>query len=228
MNQDSFTPRFLGNMFVIVALLSLLSGLLLSSLNVPVSDTPVNISQTMNMVSNNLGKMHISILVMFIEASCIVLLAVLLYNILKEQNKIIALWAWVLWILEAVSLVIRAIFTFSLVNVSQEFVKAADPSYFQVLGNLFSTFMQFSYASLMVFYCIGGFFFYYLFFKSRYIPRAVSMIGMIVTFISFVGILLVIFGFYIPIYVFLPILLFELFIGIWLMIGGIKDPNTNL
>jgi hypothetical protein len=228
MDLGRFTPRFLGNMFVIVAFLSLLSGLLLSSLSIPILGSLGNLSQIMNMVSSNLGKMHISILVMFIEAAGIVLLAALLYSILKEQNRIIALWALGLWILEAIILVIRAIFAFSLLNVSQEFMKAGDPSYLKVLGSLFSTLMQFSYVSLMVFYCIGGFFFYYLFFKSRYIPRAVSIIGMAAVFIGLAGIILIIFGLYIPIYVFLPILLFELLIGIWLMAAGIKDPNTKL
>ena len=96
MGSDKFTPRLLGMMFVVVAALSLLSGLMLSSLGLAVVGPPDNISETMINISDNPTTTHVSIVVMLIEAVGIVLLAVLLYTTLKTQNVVVARWAFVL------------------------------------------------------------------------------------------------------------------------------------
>jgi hypothetical protein len=227
MNSDKNTPRLLGVMFVIVIVASVLSGLLLGLLSIALIGPPDNISETMITISNISTTMQMSIVVLFIEAVAIVLLAVLLYTTLKKQNKIIARWAFGLWIIEAVSQAIRGIFAFFLLNVSQEFVKAGAPdsSYFQTLGGLFYESIQFSYDVLMVFYCVGGILFYYLFLKSKYVPKVLSLWGLIAASLGFIGELFALFGYDVPLYVFLPILPFELAIGIWLMIKGFRPQE---
>ena len=79
----------------------------------------------------------------------------------------------------------------------------------------------------MVFYCIGGILFYYLFLKSKYIPKALSIFGIVVASLGFIGEVFAIFGYDVPLYVFLPILPFELAIGLWLMVKGIKDGSET-
>ena len=229
MNSDKKTPRLLGMMFVIVIVISLLSGLPLSSLNYSLIGPPDNISQTMISFSDNPTMVQMSIVGFLIEAVAIVLLTVLLYITLKKQNKIIARWAFGLWIIEAVFLAVREINAFSLLNVSQEFVKAGalDSSYFQTLGSLFYELMHFSYDVQMVFYCVGGVLFYYLFLKSKYVPTVLSLWGIAAASLAFIGELFVIFGYVVPLYVFLPLLPFELTIGIWLMVKGIRDGSET-
>jgi hypothetical protein len=196
--------------FVIVAVASVLSGLMLSSLGSTLIGPPDNISETMIEISDNPTTMQMSIVGFLIEAVAIVLLAVLLYTTLKKQNKIIARWAFGLWIIEAVTNAIRGISAFSLLYTSQEYVKAGAPdsSYFQTLGSLFYESTQFSYSALMIFYCVGGILFYYIFLKSKYVPKVLPIFGIIV-------------------YVFLPILPFELAIGVWLMIKGFRPQEIK-
>ena len=79
----------------------------------------------------------------------------------------------------------------------------------------------------MVFYCIGGILFYYLFLKSKYIPKVLPIWGLIAASLGFIGELFVLFGYAVPLYVFLPILPFELAIGLWLMIKGIRDGSET-
>ena len=222
MNSDKFTPRLLGMMFLIVIIVGILSGLLLDSLNYLMTGPPDNISETMIDFSDNSIMVQMSIVGFLIEAVAIVLLTVLLYTTLKKQNKIIARWAFGLWIIEAVFLAVRQINAFSLLNVSQEFAKAGvpDSSYFQTLGSLFYKLMHFSYDAQMVFYCTGGILFYYLFFKSKYVPIVLSLWGIAAASVAFIGTLALLFGYDVPLYVFLPILPFELAIGIWLMVKG--------
>ncbi len=229
MNSDKSTPRLLGMMFVIVAVASLLSGFMLMSLNYTPTGPPDNISETMINISDNPTTMQMSIVGELITAIGIVLLALLLYTTLKKQNKIIARWAFVLWIIEAVILAVREISAFALLYTSQEYVKAGAPdsSYFQTLGSLFYESTQFGYTVLMVFYCLGGILFYYLFLKSKYVPIVLSLWGIIVASLGFIGTLFGLFDYNVPLYVFLPILPFELAIGVWLMVKGIRDGSET-
>jgi hypothetical protein len=225
MNTDKNTPRLLGAAFLFVAVAALLSELPLSSFGVKLIGPPDNISETMIKISDNPTLMQMSIVGYLIEAIAIVLLAVLLYTTLKNQNKINARWAFGLWIVEAVFVAIKQISTFSLLNVGQEFVKAGAPdsSYFQTLGSLFYETFQFGYWVQMVFYCTGGILFYYLFFKSKYIPIVLSLWGIAAASLGFIGTLFVIFGYDVPLFVFLPIFPFELAIGIWLIVKGFSS-----
>ena len=229
MNTDKNTPRLLGMMFVIVIVISLLSGNLLMPLNFKMIGPPDNISETMINFSDNATMVQMSIVGFLIEAVAIVLLTVLLYTTLRKQNEIIARWAFGLWIIEAVAIAVREINAFSLLYTSQEFVKAGAPdsSYFQTLGSLFYKLMHFSYDAQMVFYCIGGILFYYLILKSKYVPKVLPIFGIIVASLGFIGELFALFGYDVPLYVFLPILPFELAIGVWLMIKGFRPQEIK-
>jgi hypothetical protein len=190
---------------------------------------PDNISETMINFSDTPTMVQMSIIGFLIEAVAIVLLTILLYTTLKNQNKIIARWAFGLWIIEAVAIAVREINAFSLLYTSQEFVKAGAPdsTYFQTLGSLFYKLMHFCYDAQMVFYCIGGVLFYYLFFKSKYVPKVLPIWGIIVASLGFIGEVFAIFGYDVPLYVFLPILPFELAIGVWLMIKGFRPQEIK-
>ncbi|UCB44309.1 MAG: DUF4386 domain-containing protein [Spirochaetota bacterium] len=229
MNSDKFTPRLLGLMFVIVIVIGLLSGLPLSSLNYKMAGPPDNISETMISFSDNPTMVQLSIAGYLIEAVAIVLLTMLLYTTLKTQNKVIARWAFGLWIGEAVFLAFREINAFSLLYTAQEFVKAGAPdaSHFQTLGSLFYKLMHFSYDVQMVFYCTGGILFYYLFLKSKYVPKVIPVYGIVVASVGFIGELFAIFGHDVPLYVFIPILPFELAIGVWLMAKGFRPQEKK-
>lgn len=225
MNSDKNTPRILGLMFVVVAVISLLSGLPLDQLNYSMTGPPDNISETLTSFSDNPTMVQMSIVGFSIEAVAIVLLTVLLYTTLKTQNKIIARWAFGLWIIEAVFIAARQISAFSLLNTGQEYVKAGAPesSYFQTLGSLFYELMHFNLNVQMVFYCVGGFLFYFLFLRSKYIPRVLALWGLIAVSLGFIGVLFTFFGYAVPLYVFLPILPFELAIGLWLIVKGFSS-----
>ncbi|MFC2045914.1 DUF4386 domain-containing protein [Chloroflexota bacterium] len=222
MNTDKNTPRLLGAAFLFVAVASLLAGLSHQSLGIPVLGRPDNMSETMLKVSDNPTTMQLSIVGYLIEAIAMVLLAVLLYGTLKRTSKTIARWAFGLWIAQAVVLVVKEIPLFSLLNVSQGFAKAGAPdsSYFQTLGSLFYDAFQFGISVQMVFYCTGGILFYYLFLKSKYIPIVLSLWGIAAASVALMATLLVFLGYNVPMYVFLPILPFELAIGVWLIVKG--------
>jgi hypothetical protein len=221
MNSDKNTPRFLGAAFLLQAVASAVSGLfLLQPLIVS-----GNITESMTNIANNALQMRASIVVEMITAIGIVMLGALLYIVLHKQNKIIALVALGLYLIEAAILAASRIPAFALLLISQESVIAGHPAYLQTLGNLFYESQSFGYDLHMLPFALGATLFYYLFFKSGFIPRVLSLWGLIAAPLALIGILFALLGYDVPIVVFLPNLPFELTMGIWLMVKGIRDGS---
>ncbi len=222
--SETFAPKLLGFMFLFVVLASALTGVVLGMVNI--AGKPDNISEIMIDISKNSTIVQFAILLMLIEAIGIVSLALLLFTILKTQSKILANLAFGLWIAEAVCVVLRGLTTFALLTVSQEYTGASEPHYL-TLGNLFYLSSQFTMNMLMVFYCAGGLIFYYLFYKSKYVPTPLSVFGMVAVILAFIGEVLIIFGHDVSIILFLPILPFEVIIGVLLMVKGINYQSRT-
>ena len=181
-------------------------------------------------ISNNLNLMRISILGGMLNSAGIVFLATLLYIVLNKQNKIMALAALGLWLAEAIFYAIMQIGTLALIPLSLDFIKAGTPvnSFYLTLGEfLYNCVYNQGLIIHMWFYCIGGLLWYYLFYRSKYIPRVIPLFGLIAVSVALVGIVFQFFGYEVPIFVFLPILPFELIIGLWLMLRGIKDGSET-
>jgi hypothetical protein len=80
----------------------------------------------------------------------------------------------------------------------------------------------------MIFFTLGGTLFYFLLFKSNYVPRWLAAFGLIAAPLAFIGELITLMGFSVPLWVFLPNLPFELIIGFWLLIKGAKQFDSNV
>ena len=184
------------------------------------SDILVNISNSPTLV-------RISVLVDLVTSLGIIVLAVLLYTVLNKQNKIFSLVALGCWLVEAISLAIGKIGSLALIPLSQDFVKAGmpQPSYYLTLGEFLYNVVvvQLGQTMELFFYCTGGILWYYLFYKSKYVPRIISIYGIAAVLVALAGIALEFLGYGVSIFVFLPILPFELAIGAWLLIRGIKN-----
>lgn len=223
MITEKNAPRLLGIAFLFVFIVSLISGMLFKT----AVGTDTNITDILSHISNNSGLLQTSVLFGIINSSGIVVLALLLYTVLNKQNKILALFALGWWLAEAFIYAVSTIGAFALLPLSQEYVQAgtSQNSFYQALGEfLYNGFYTFGTGAIhMWFYCIGGIAWYSLFYQSRYIPRVISLCGLIVVLVGLIGVVFEIFGFEVPIYVYLPIAPFEIAIGLWLLLRGIKD-----
>jgi hypothetical protein len=76
-------------------------------------------------------------------------------------------------------------------------------------------------------FALGATMFYYLFFKSGFLPRLLSLWGLIAAPLALIGILFSLLGYDVPIFVFLPNLPFELGIGLWLLVKGIPQYQED-
>jgi hypothetical protein len=226
MNARTNTPRLLGAAFLVVVLTSLSSGLLRGAIFGSGS-----IADILRNVASNPTLLRLSVLDDLLTSLGVVVLAVLLYLVLNPQSRIGALIALGWWLAEAMALAISKVGTLALIPLSQEFVKtgASDPSYYQTLGAFLydSLDRQLGVTLHMFFYCVGGIVWYFLFVKSGYVPRVIPLFGLVAVALATGGIVFEILGYVVPIFVYLPILPFELTIGGWLLFRGIDESSER-
>jgi hypothetical protein len=143
---------------------------------------------------------------------------------LRKQNEKIALTALGFYILEAALLAVSRTEAFSLLRISQEYATTGQPAYLLTMGNLAFESMDFVGSTLhMLAFCLGGILFYYLLYKSRVVPGTLSLWGLIATLPMLIGTLTQIFGYTIPFIFYVPYVPFELVIGIWILVKGVKE-----
>jgi hypothetical protein len=152
----------------------------------------------------------------------------LLYIVLHNQDRIIALVALGWWLAEAIALAVSKIGAFALIPLSQEFVEAGTPdsSYYQTLGDFYYYgFDRQGWTIHMLFFCLGAILWYYLFFKSAYIPRVLSAWGLVAVSLVFVNVLMALYDrdTALIMIMLVPYLVFEGLIGPWLMVKGIRE-----
>jgi len=223
MNTINNTSKVLGAAFLLQAVTSLISGLILKQTLI----VPGNISETMLKIANNTWLMRANILGEMITALGIIFLGAVLFLTLRKQNEKIALAALGFYILEAALLAASRIEAFSLLRISQEYVAAGNPVYLQTIGNLAFESMNFGYTLLMLPFCLGAILFYYLLYKSGIVPRVLSLWGLITVFPCLIGTLSAIFGYRLPFFIYLPYVPFEFVIGVWILVKGIKDASER-
>jgi len=111
-------------------------------------------------------------------------------------------------------------------RISQEFANTGGPDYLPTLGNLALESMDFLGDTLHVLaFCLGAILFYALFYKSRVIPRGLSLWGLITVFPVLAGTLTAMFGHDLPFVLFLPYFPFEFVIGVWILAKGVPEPR---
>jgi len=217
-NSDKNTPRLVGIAFLLQAVASAVVGLvLLDPLIVPGS-----IVDTMINFSGSVLQARASIVGEMVTVIALVLLSALLYVTLQKHGSKIALVALGLRLTEVALLAVSRVSTFALLRTSQAFVVEGQPIYLQTLGELFYETQTFTYSLNMVFFSLGATLFYYLIYKSRSVPRALALVGLIAAPLAFVGTVIDLLGVSVPLIVFLPNLPFELAIGLWLVIKGMR------
>jgi len=192
---------------------------------------PGAIGATVNNIMANELMFRIGITSDLIMATIIVLHALVLFVILKTINKNLALLA-LCWRLGEASLVCVAalcgLITLLVLN-GKVYSVVFDTAQLQAIAGLFLDIRYAVYFSIVyIFLGLGSIVFNYLFFKSNYIPRLLAVLGM------FSYLLLLIYAFFnilIPYYAgmmliqmvfFLPSCIFEIIIGLWLILKGIQ------
>lgn len=222
MNTINKTSRILGVAFLLQFITSVSSGSFLQTLWL----VPDDISATMLKIAENPSVLQINILVDMLTALGVIFLGAMLFITLRKQNEKMALVALGFYILEGALLAASRMGTFSLLQLSQEYVSTGGPESLLVFGNIALEAADYVGSTLHVLaFCLGAILFYVLLYKSKTVPRWLSLWGLITVIPVLAGTLTAIFDVHLPFIFFLPYFPFEFVIGIWILVKGILDEG---
>ena len=222
MNKNSKTSRILGIAFLLQFITSISSGLFIK----PTWFVSENISATMLKIAENPWLLRANILVDMLTSLGVIFLGVVLFVTLRKQNEQMALVALAFYILEGALLATSRIATFSLLGISQEYASAGQPENLQIFANLALESMEFVGFTLhMLAFCLGAVLFYYLLYKSGFVPRWLSLWGLITVLPLLIATLLTILDYQVPEILALPYIPFEFAIGLWILVKGIPEAK---
>ena len=177
-------------------------------------------------VSENANQVIIGVLLYLIDNAAVVAIPIILFPILKKHNEALALGYVGSRIIESVTVIVGHISLLSLLTLSQEYVQAAatDPSHFQAIGALLLSVIDWSHLlSVEIVFAVTPLILNYLLFKSKLIPRFISVWGLIGAILLLAEGLLGMFGLgptsEVSIFSLL-ILVQEMVFAVWLIVKG--------
>ena len=148
----------------------------------------------------------IVMLIELISGVAVIGIAVIMFPILKTYNEKLDLGYIIIKIIEGGLMIIAGIMFLS-------------------QNTLLLEIRDWIYVSHAYIFILGALIFYYLLYQSKLIPRYISVWGVIAVIMLLVGNLLEIMGFSLAmlIFLFLPIMLNEVFLAIWLIAKGFNE-----
>lgn len=223
--------KIAGIFFILNLLIPLLNWIfVLSKLNVS-----ENILATASNIISNELQFRIGITVELFMSAGLIILAIVLYSILKSVNQKLALLALLLKLIEAALMAVTVVIPFLALQI---ITGEASTSAFTLeqlqfpLGLIFNSHTAIT-SIPMVFLGLDMMIFSYLFLKSRYIPKLLAGFGILAFALIFIHALMFILA---PDYAEMPINqiifwmpsgVFEIIIGMWLLIKGINAPEEK-
>jgi Domain of unknown function (DUF4386) len=218
---DTRVARWLGAVFLLQFLTSLIGGLLSAALLS--GDT----SQMLDDVATHPGQLRASILLQLVTAVALVALTALMYAELHAVNRQAALVAYGLWLAEAATLAISVLGLYAVLALST----AKDLAGGGAREGLASTALGFAQHAGdidMLFFCAGAVVWYALLVRARVVPQLLAWWGLLSVLPVAVATLMLLwdrnsspsaalYAAYVP---------FELVIGLWLVVRGAHDVAT--
>ena len=223
MNSVNGTSRVLGIAFLLQAITSLASGMIMKvGLIVPGS-----ISESMLNIANSPWLMRTSILGDTITAAGIIFLGAIMFAVLRKQNEEMALVGLGFYALEGALLAASRIPGFALMQISREYVTSGRPAFLEAMGSVALGSASFGYTLAMVPFGLGAILFYWLLYETRVIPRILSLWGLATVPVVLGGTVATVLGFQVPFAVYFPYVPFEFVVGIWILVKGLAERQEQ-
>jgi len=211
------TAIITGILFITCTVSSIISGLFIGSLDAP--DYLVNIAA-------NESQVLIAMLVQSIWALTCVGIPVMLFPILKKHNESLALGFFSLRLIEGVFVFLAIVCQLSLLTLSKEFVTGTlNASYYLASGTLLHAARDWAFwVGPAITFALSALILNYALYRSKFVPRWLSGLGLVGALVYIPAELLAFFGFDQSILVLaLPIALQEMTLAIWLIVKGFNS-----
>ena len=227
MNGFRSTARYVGAAFLISNVTFILGAVVLV-------EAILGAPNYLTLASGNRPQIVLGVLFEWINAIAFVGIAVLMFPILRRRFESLALAYVGFRIVEFVTQILADVGALSLLLLSEEFVKAGSPasSAFLTVGATLLDVRFWSFQMLYLIFSLSGLLFYYMLYRTDLIPRFVSIWGLAGAALVLFQTLVDMFGLAldpsISVMTGLPMLLNELFLGIWLIAKGFNPSAAIL
>jgi len=219
--------RILGLAFLIQFVTSIANGLVVlpAATGIGGFGQLDDIGQTMGTIVRNAGLVRLDILVELCTAAGVIFLGAMLYATVKKQHQGLALTAFGLYALEGALIAVTKLGLFALLTISRQFIATGNPASLEPAARMVYEVMSYSTSMFNFAACLGITIFYAMLFRARTVARPLSLWGLVSIQGVFAGVLLGLFGVKAPIYLYVLYIPFELVIGVWILIKGVKKES---
>lgn len=178
-------------------------------------------------VLENSIQMKIAILLDLIASGLGVCIGITLFSTLKQYSKNIAIGYVSLWFVGLTITVMSNITHLSFISLCQEFAKGGvlDENYFRILGILKVEEYYWAHFLILITFSLGASVLYYTLFKTKLIPRFLSVWGLIAVMLVFSASVLQIFEYTVSFIFYAQNGLNLLFFSIWLIVKGFNSST---
>jgi len=217
MNISKATARIVGALFLTVNIAFLAGVLILEPI--------LGSTETLAIVSAKRTQVILGVLLELINAVAYVGIALIMYPILRKRFESMALGFVGFRLIEFVMQILADLSPLSLLDLSDEFVSAGAPaaSSFHALGAMLVADRFWAFQMLSITFVLGSLLFYTMMYRSKLIPRFISIWGLLGVVVVLTNTILDMLGFP-PGNLGIVMLLNELFLGVWLIVKGFNEP----
>ena len=205
-----------GILFLTAMVSSLFGGGILESV--------LGIPDFLSKVSANTGLITAGVILEILNAVSVIGIAVTVFPVIKPHNETLALGYVGFRIIESILCILGAVIPLLMLSLSTEYLKTStsDTNYIALGGLLLTVRLTLAEIFIPLFFGLGALIFYYLLYEMKLIPGFISVWGFIAAVL--VLILIVSNGETVINLIFvLPIILNEIFLGIWLIVRGFGE-----
>lgn len=226
MNTNRNTARIVGSFFLVAMVASLVGGTIVNS----IISTPDALSTLSQVESQLLFGVFLELL----NALSVVGIGILMFTVIKQCNETMAVGYLGLRVIESVFCSIIVIAPLALIIINQNIPASGSLNAisFEAMNTL-SNAIRSSVVDWLIpiFFCLGALLLYSFLYRSKCLPRFISVWGVIAAALIALMVTLKFINFEVTIglnmLLALPIIFNEIFMGIWLVAKGFNPPTPN-
>jgi hypothetical protein len=224
MNSNRKIAAIVGALFLISNITFLLGAMAFVE---PILGAP----DYLTLASVNRSQIILGVLLEIANGIAYIGIAVLMFPILKQRFESLALAYVGFRLIEFVMQVASDLSPLKLLTLSEEFVKAGAPdsAAFQALGILLLAERTWAFEMVGLVFAVSALMFYTMLYRSTLIPRFIAIWGLVGATFVLVSFLANAFDLTLSpgleLILGLPMLLNELFLGLWLIVKGFNSPS---
>jgi hypothetical protein len=184
----------------------------------------------LSLVANHQSKIILSVLLSFFSGILSIVVSLALFEYFRKGSLVLALAYIAFTLVNFMGIMVENIAAFSVLEVSQAYIENTafrESSASVLFETTFYGIHKWAHYSFLLLSCTPVFVLFYGLFKFRFIPRLISVFGMIAVVLMFVDVILLMLEIKIPIDLLLPIGLVQLLLPVWLIIKGFKLQNST-